>query len=126
VTLLLDTHVVIWVLADPRSLSNKIRRRLERGRDPVFVSAASLYEIELKRRRGRLPKLIKSGFESALEHGGYTLLPITAVDALAAAGLPDHHRDPWDRVIIAQAQARALSIATVDEEFARYGVTVVW
>jgi PIN domain nuclease of toxin-antitoxin system len=125
-SLLLDTHTVIWVLSDAKSLSARVRRVLERGRKPAFVSTVSLYEIELKRRRGRLPRSIKQGFESALSAAGYNLLPLAANDALAAAALPEHHRDPWDRIIIAQALERDFEVATVDEDFAPYGVKVFW
>ncbi len=125
-SLLLDTHAAIWVLTDPKSLSARVRRALERGRKPAFVSTASLYEIELKRRRRKLPRSIREGFEDALSSAGYNLLPVGASDAIAAAALPELHRDPWDRIIIAQALARGFEVATIDEDFAPYGVKVFW
>lgn len=125
-SLLLDTHAVIWVLSDPKSLSRRVRTVLQRGRRAAFVSTVSLYEIELKRRRGKLPRTIKQGFETALSSAGYNLLVLSANDALAAAALPELHRDPWDRIIIAQALERGFEVATVDEEFAQYGVKVFW
>ncbi|OQW57469.1 MAG: hypothetical protein A4S17_04475 [Proteobacteria bacterium HN_bin10] len=125
-SLLLDTHAVIWVLSDAKSLSARLRRLLERRRKPVFVSAVSLYEIEQKRRRGKLPRAIRQGFETALSTAGYNFLSVSPADAIAAAALPELHRDPWDRILIAQALERGFEIATVDEEFAPYGVKVVW
>lgn len=125
-SLLLDTHAVIWVLSDAKSLSARLRRLLERGRKPVFVSAVSLYEIEQKRRRGKLPRLITQGFETALSGAGYNFLSVAPGDAIAAAALPELHRDPWDRILIAQALERGYEIATVDEDFAQYGVKIFW
>lgn len=125
-SLLLDTHAVIWVLGDAKSLSSRLRRRLERGRKPAFVSVVSLYEIEKKRRRGKLPRPIKPGFEQALATAGYNFLPVSPADAIAAAALPELHRDPWDRLIIAQALERGFEVATVDADFAQYGVAIFW
>jgi PIN domain nuclease of toxin-antitoxin system len=125
-SLLLDTHAVIWVLSDAKSLSLRLRRLLERGRKPVFVSAVSLYEIEQKRPRGKLPRLIKLGFEGALAAARYNFLSVSPSDAVAAAALPELHRDPWDRILIAQVLERGFEIATVDDDFAQYGVKVFW
>ncbi|HEX6860948.1 MAG TPA: type II toxin-antitoxin system VapC family toxin [Caulobacteraceae bacterium] len=124
--LILDTHVLIWIAIEPEHLSPGIRSSLQRGGDEVYISAVSAYEIDLKRPRD--PKL--AGFpddvESYAASIGLTWLSVTASQASDAARLPLIHRDPWDRLIIAQARAIDAAVLTVDPWIRKYPVTTIW
>lgn len=124
--LILDTHVVIWIAIEPDRLSHGIRSSLQRGGDEVYVSAVSAYEINLKRPRD--PKLtdFPDNVEAYALAIGLTWLPITPSHASDAARLPLIHRDPWDRLIVAQARAIDAAILTVDPWIAKYPVTTLW
>lgn len=116
---LLDSHVVLWLL-DGDARARDIASRLVRGADAASVSAVSVYEIEVKRRAGRLvapPDLV-----GALSSLPVALVDVDANDAAMAAGLPPIHRDPWDRLIVAQAIRRDLILVTADRVVKRYGV----
>lgn len=124
--LILDTHVVIWMAIEPERLSPGIRSSLQQGGDEVYVSAVSAYEIDLKRPRD--PKL--AGFPDDVEAYalsiGLTWLPVIPSHASDAARLPMIHRDPWDRLIIAQARAIGAALVTVDPWIAQYEVSTIW
>ena len=104
-------------------MSDKARAAVADGRNLVFVSAASIWEIRIKQALGKL-RLPKS-FRETLERQPFMGLPVTAEHAHAVFGLPDHHRDPFDRMLVAQAKAERLAIVTRDERIKRYAVTVV-
>ncbi len=119
---LIDTHVLLWAVSDDRSLSRSQRAILEQG-DGLIVSVASIWEIAIKRALG---KLVLDGniVETVRAHN----IPFLAVNALHAARteqLGDHHRDPFDRMLIAQAQMENLTILTSDKIFSQYDVTVI-
>ncbi len=121
--LLLDTNALLWSLASPTTLTPPARRHIEDPSNLVLVSAASAWEIAIKRALGRIsapddlgPQLLVAGFEE---------LVITVDDALTAGALPPHHSDPFDRMLIAQAQLHDLTVVTRDPDFARYGVRVL-
>ncbi|PZG09689.1 PIN domain nuclease [Micromonospora craterilacus] len=121
-TLLLDTHVVIWWLTDDPTLSSEIKDRLDHEPD-VYVSAATIWEIAIKQAIGkikepeRLPELVRdSGFRS---------LPITPDHAIVAGQLPLMHRDPFDRMLVAQARCENLVLATRDPAIQRYDVPLL-
>ena len=117
---LLDTNVLLWLLAgDESRISRSVRDRLE-AIDRVAVSAASVWEIEIKRAIGKLRA--PDGVVAAIESAGFLALPITLGDAEHAGRLPPHHRDPFDRMLIAQANRLDAIIATRDTAFAAYGV----
>ncbi len=121
--LLLDTHVLLWWLADADELSAEHRQRISDPRNGIWVSPASMWEISIKAQIG---KLVAPGDPTqALTEGGFEELPITWRHAVAAGALPPHHRDPFDRMLIAQAQAENLTIATVDPQFGAYDVAVI-
>jgi len=124
--LILDTHVVIWIAIEPEHLSHELRGSLQRGGDEVYVSAVSAYEIDLKRPRDPQLADFPDDVESYAQSIGLTWLPVTASQASAAARLPLIHRDPWDRLIIAQAQAIGAAILTVDPWIRKYPVSTVW
>lgn len=123
--LLADTHAIIWWLAAAPSLSRRARQAFEDPTNELLVSAASIYEITFKQRRGRLDGTADE-LLAALRAARVTLLPVEASHAAAAGGLPGPHRDPWDRILIAQAAVERLTMVTVDPVFADYGVPVIW
>ena len=123
--LLADTHAIIWWLASAAPLSAAARCALEDPANGVLVSAASIYEITFKQRRGRLD-VDPDELLPALRVARVELLPIAGAHAAAAGTLPGPHRDPWDRILIAQAMAERLTVVTADPVFAAYGVRVAW
>lgn len=124
--LLADTHTLIWWWLDRRRLSRRAASVLADRRNEVMVSAVSGYEIALKQRRGLLPRALPEDVAWAAEQDGFSSLPLTLRHAIAAGGLPEPHRDPFDRLLIAQARLEGLAIVSSDDVFAAYGVRVVW
>ncbi|MEK7424663.1 MAG: type II toxin-antitoxin system VapC family toxin [Actinomycetota bacterium] len=121
--LLLDTHVALWAFASPEVLAPDLRHAIEDPRNTVFVSAASVWEVEIKRALGKLAA--PAGFAATCVEHGFDPLPITFQHAELAGSLPPHHGDPFDRMLIAQAAAEDLEVVTKDPVFARYSVRVV-
>lgn len=121
-SLLLDTHVVIWWRSEPLRLCAPARSAIEEA-DAVFVSAASIWEIEVKRAMGkvRLPERFSVGIAKS----GFARLPITFEHAERAGSLPRHHGDPFDRMLVAQAQEEGLVLVTADEQLSLYDVKVL-
>jgi PIN domain nuclease of toxin-antitoxin system len=121
--LLLDTHVFLWWRGEPSRLAAEVRSRIAMA-DIVFVSAASAWEAAIKAslRRLELPDTIEAG---VLESGFEKLL-ITFSHAEHAARLPPHHRDPFDRMLIAQARAEDLTLVTRDRLLEPYDVEILW
>jgi PIN domain nuclease of toxin-antitoxin system len=120
--LLLDTHVLLWWLADDPALS-KQARALIANEPEVFASAASAWEIAIKRALGKLQA--PEDLLSVLEAGGIRGLPIDFQHAAVAGALPRHHDDPFDRMLVAQAQREGLTLLTSDPRISRYAVTVL-
>jgi PIN domain nuclease of toxin-antitoxin system len=124
-SLLVDTNVVVWLLLGERSqVSEPARLALEDERNRVAVSAATVWEIAIKRSVGKLT--IEDGWARALGRLGFDAVPVTAIHAEAVERLPWHHRDPFDRLLIAQAATERLALVTADSRLAAYGVDVVW
>lgn len=123
--LLLDTHAFLWMLDAPQRLPAWIRSAIEDVENDVFVSAASAWEIALKQSLGRLPAGRADPFE-ALRRSGLAELPVTVEHANATRSLPLLHRDPFDRMLVAQSQVEGLSLVSRDPEVRRYQVTVLW
>jgi PIN domain nuclease of toxin-antitoxin system len=126
VRLLLDTHALIWWLTDDEHLSVGARAAIAAAANQVFASACSGYEIAYKERRGRLPSPLPYPITDLLRRAHFTPLPITAGHAEAAGRLPGPHRNPWDRILIAQAGMEALTVVTIGRVFPDYNVPVVW
>jgi PIN domain nuclease of toxin-antitoxin system len=120
--LLLDTHVLLWWLMDDRSLGAVARRSI-RAADEVHVSAASAWEVAIKAGLGRLE--MEGDLEEAVRLSGFLALPITFSHVAAAGVLPNHHPDPFDRMLIAQAGIETLTIVTQDRWFGAYAVPVL-
>ncbi len=123
--LLIDTHALMWWLSDSPRLSSAARSAMADTGNDLFVSACAAYEIRYKQRSGRLPP-IADHLSRELHRQGIAVVAVTLDHALAAAALPGPHRDPWDRIMIAQALAEGCRMVTVDPVFAAYGVPVVW
>src|ERR1019366_1160016 len=111
--LLLDTHILLWWLADSPSLSDRAREVIGDPDNAVFVSAVSLWEIWLKQSLGKLR--LPSDFEQRLAGESFESLPLLAAHTREVASLPWHHRDPFDRMLIAQARATELKFVIADE-----------
>jgi PIN domain nuclease of toxin-antitoxin system len=121
VNLLLDTHVLIW-WDEGRRIAAEARRAIEEA-DTVYVSAASAWEIAVKTALGRLRPTRTVG--EASSDSGFLELPVTFRHAQRLTGLPPHHHDPFDRMLVAQAAVEELALVTRDPVFARYGVTLI-
>jgi PIN domain nuclease of toxin-antitoxin system len=121
--MLLDSHALLWFLAgDRKHIGKALRARIEA--DATTVSTASLWEIAIKVGLGKLDAPVD--LPRRVEQFGFELLAVSAEHAWAVQALPPHHRDPFDRLLIAQAQTERLAILTSDPAFAAYEVTVVW
>ena len=126
--LLLDTHALIWWLAGDRSLSAAARRAVTDLSNEVFVSAVSAWEIATKYRIGKLPEAqaLAADVGGAIAGQGFVGLPITGPHGQAAGSLPGPHRDPFDRMLIAQATLGDLVLVSNEAVFDRYGVRRLW
>jgi PIN domain nuclease of toxin-antitoxin system len=122
--LLLDTHALLWALGEVSRLSASARETLSAGATPAYVSAASTWEIAIKRASGRLQA--PADLLDRVAAARFDELEINFRHAMIAGALPHHHRDPFDRMIVAQAQCEGLTIVTRDPRIGAYGVPVLW
>ncbi|MGK2958939.1 MAG: type II toxin-antitoxin system VapC family toxin [Acidimicrobiales bacterium] len=120
--LLLDSHVALWWLDSHASLGMECRVQLETA-DEVFFSAVTPWELGIKRTLGKLS--FPSGLAEALRDGGFVELGISAAHGELAAELPSHHRDPFDRMLVAQAQLESLVLVTADQTLGPYDVKLL-
>ena len=121
--LLLDTHTWLWWLADDASLGARARELISSPDNVVFISAASVWEIAIKKSLGKLKA--PDELDAIVEAEGFDGLPIEIFHAEQASSLPRLHRDPFDRMLVAQAQVEGLSIITSDPAIAGYGVRTI-
>jgi PIN domain nuclease of toxin-antitoxin system len=124
--LLLDTHAFIWYSEDDSKLPESIKTEIETA-DRVYSSIASLWEIAIKLSIGKLS--LRSNYESiesSLEPAGIVLLPISFADTVRVMNLPLHHRDPFDRILIAQAISNSLTLVSCDAAFTAYPIQLRW
>jgi PIN domain nuclease of toxin-antitoxin system len=121
VRLLLDTHALLWALDTPARLRPATREAIESPANSVLVSAASAWEIAIKQALGRLDFPL-ARFDALLVEAGLTPLPISSAHAVTAGHLPPHHRDPFDRMLVAQALREDAVLVTDDAAMAPYGV----
>lgn len=126
--LLLDTHTLLWFLTNDSSLSAQARGAIEDIGNVAHVSAASLWEVAIKCALGKLklPAPYTDIFPHQLETNGFTVLPIAPAHCAALLALPFHHRDPFDRLLLAQSKAEGLTLVTDDGRFAPYGIPLLW
>ncbi len=124
---LADTHALLWYVREPERVSRKAWALLESPEEPVFFSMASVWEIAIKLSLGKLKIDATVGeFVQAQVRNGFQLLPIQVQHVARVAELPLEHRDPFDRLIIAQALVSGLEIITADPAFDRYPVGTIW
>jgi PIN domain nuclease of toxin-antitoxin system len=123
---LLDTHTFLWALSDPERLSVRARETI--ASSERFWSVASLWEALIKVQSGRLPMPLPAGnyLTSKMSANGVSALPVSLEHVLGAEQLLMHHRDPFDRILIAQSQQEKMPLITSDAVFARYPVEVIW
>jgi PIN domain nuclease of toxin-antitoxin system len=126
--LLLDTHALIWVTYAPQKLGITSRLLLEDGENEVFVSSVSAFEIANKFRLGKLgeARTLALNFDSAIFDHGFTELPLTSAHARLAGELPIPNRDPFDRMLIAQAQIEQMTLVSNEATFDTFGVQRLW
>lgn len=124
--LLLDTHVALWAITDSPRLPAMAREWIIAPRNTVWVSTASVWEIAIKHSLGRGDMPI-SGKEAVhyFQEAGYRFLAVEPEHAAAVGSLPSHHADPFDRMLVAQAQVEPMRLLTHDAQVARYGETIV-
>lgn len=121
--LLLDTNVVIWWLEDSDRLGSAARNAIDDGSNEVYVSAVSACEISIKSSLGKLRT--PTDLEQQISKNFFMALPITVEHGVAVHELPLHHRDPFDRILIAQARCEGLTVVTSDDQFSGYDVPVL-
>jgi len=121
--LLLDTHVVIWVLSAPQRLSERVRKAIEATENDVFVSVVSPWELAIKGpREGLHPP---DDLELQLKQQRFELLPVLLRHTEPIKSMPYHHRDPFDRMLVAQAVTDGLTIVTADRKMTKYQVSLL-
>jgi PIN domain nuclease of toxin-antitoxin system len=124
VRLLVDTHAALWLLDEDKRLSRSAEEALTRPSNEVLLSAAVVWEVAIKRSLGKLDA--PDGFAEVLLNGGAAPLAISLEHAQAVHSLPWHHRDPFDRMVVAQASLEDAAIVSGDERLGAYDVPVVW
>ena len=127
-TLLLDTHVLLWAVAEPGTLSSRARLLLTDGANTLLVSSASAWEVSIKHRLGRLPmaEVLLVSFSEHLRRLRAVELPISVRHALTAGTFPSPHRDPFDRLLAAQALHEGVPLVSRDAAFAAFPIETVW
>ena len=121
--ILLDTPVLIWWMNGSQALGEFAFECIQNEKNQVYVSAASVWEMSIKRQLGKLECPVD--VDSVIERLGFSKLPISVFHGEQAGKLPMYHKDPFDRMLIAQAQAEGLQIITKDEHFPSYGVSLI-
>lgn len=121
--LLIDTHILLWADERPRLIAPTLRAAMREERNDIVVSAATVWEIAIKRAIGKLR--FNGPIVAAVLALGFEILPVTGSHAEHAGGLPRHHNDPFDRLIIAQAQLEGMVLGTQDRLMQPYGVAML-
>lgn len=125
---LLDTHTFLWWITDDTRLSPRARKLIGEGDNKLYFSAASGWEIAIKARLGRISFRAEPGafIPGQLARNAIEVLPVTLSHALHVYDLPTHHRDPFDRLLVAQSQLEDMPLLTADPLLAEYAVEIVW
>lgn len=125
---LLDTHAFLWWVTDDARLSERARETIGDGANEIYVSAATGWEMAIKARLGRLrvPDDFARFITDQIALNGFRVLAIELAHALHVHGLADHHRDPFDRILVAQSLIEGMPILSRDAQIAAYGVELVW
>src|SRR5437868_8991546 len=124
--ILIDTHVLLWGIQDESRVSRHVRSLLPVA--DVWISVASLWEIMAKVQIGKLtlPKPVGTYLASKLTENGVSVLPITFDHVRRLEEIPLHHRDPFDRILVAPRLAESLPLVTADPQFQKYSITIIW
>ena len=122
--LLLDSHAFLWWLAEDPKLGAEARQAVADPSSTILVSAATVWELSIKAALGKLD-LDGADLVEEIEENDFLELPMTARHSVAAASLPRHHDDPFDRMLIAQARVEGLTVVTRDPAFRSYGIAIV-
>ena len=122
-SLLLDTHVLLWWLDDHPTLSKKVKAAIADGKNLVFISAVVIWEIRIKQALGKLE--IPHNFRKVLDYQSFIMLDITVEHAHAVGDLPAHHRDPFDRMLVAQTKIEHLTLVTRDIRLKKYKIPLI-
>jgi len=125
VKILLDTHVLVWALSDPGKLPTALRGTIEAPSNIIYASAASVWEIAIKAALGKID-FPADDISRAIAESGFLELPVTIVHASAVRALPQHHRDPFDRMLAVQSAMEKLTLVSRDPVFSLYGITTIW
>lgn len=120
---MIDTHVLLWWLDDNPALTRRARAAIADGKNLAFVSAAVIWEIRIKQAVGKL--VLPPNFRNVLDQEAFQSLPVTAEHAHALEDFPFHHRDPFDRILIAQARIEGFTIMTHDPVFSKYKIPLI-
>lgn len=124
---LIDTHTFIWFIEGDKKLSKTAKEIISKKDVSTFISIASLWEIAVKISLGKLElKTSFSKISQLIFNNGFQILPIVFEDTLILSELPFHHRDPFDRIIIAQSITNKLSIISRDKIFSEYNISLIW
>jgi len=128
VRLLLDTHALIWFTEDSSALSAAAREAFADNTHEVILSVASIWELAIKVSLGKLKMSMRldASFERRLERAGMRMMPIEYPHAARVATLPWHHRDPFDRLLVAQAMVEGMALLSHDEQLDAYGIQRIW
>lgn len=126
--LLLDTHTFLWFLREPEKLPQQVLVEIESAGSEAVVSLVTLWEIAIKASLNKLylPKAFDELFPQAVTDSGLGLLQLHSRYICGVSRLPWHHRDPFDRLLVAQAGAESLTLVTCDPQLARYGIPLLW
>jgi len=125
---LLDTHTFLWWNLDDPQLSERVRAIITDGRNEIFISAASAWEIAIKTAKGRLvlPEEPAQSLAARIDQHHFQALPVQISHAVHVYGLSDHHADPFDRLLVAQCQLEGLPLISRDGDIQKYDVEVIW
>lgn len=126
--MLLDSHTLLWAVDNPSRLGTQAKVELQNSANDLLLSAATIWEVAIKVGLGKLSLSIgyKDWMLKAISDLGLEVLPVTVDYAATQAALPFHHRDPFDRLLIAQAQIEKLTVVSQDSTFDQYGITRLW
>jgi PIN domain nuclease of toxin-antitoxin system len=126
--ILLDTHVLVWALSDDRALTRRMRTVLSSPAASLYVSVVSAWEIAIKYQSGKITfdAPVEDVFSRILDGATWPVLPVLPAHIPELLALPAHHRDPFDRLLIAQARVEGMALATTDQQLRKYRVPMAW
>ena len=125
--LLLDTHAVLWALDAPQRLGKSGRPLIEDPANEILISPVTPWELAIKVNSGKMPlHVLVTDFHGVIQRQNFTAIPLEPAHAIRSGLLPWHHRDPFDRLLAAQALELGVSIISMDKVFDRYGLTRIW